>query len=53
MEKCSNVYFVCKDSNETCLDNRASIPMNKGQEDGCELLTAMIVKKLFDGKYGI
>ena len=51
MEKCSNVYFVCKDCNETCLDNSGSIPMNKAQEDGREMLTAMTIHKLFDDKF--
>ena len=42
----SFVYFVCKDCNETCLDNSGSIPMNKAQEDAqtCTSFVKIVMK---------
>ena len=40
------MYFVCKDCNETCLDNSGSIPINKAQEDAqtCTSFVKIVMK---------
>ena len=49
------MYFVCKDCNETCLDNSGSIPMNKAQEDAqtCTSFVKIAMKQCLDNSGSI